>query len=181
MNGVTTPCDKGDLIIKFSRNPKCIVREYTKFKIDEGKCKSYLDIHFPDLILNEQIINKCVIIFKLLLRYADGYESYASLGENKIILWKEFGGWSIGMSKLNLFNQLFYNRTLYIICANPKNSLSLKDILTQNDKYKIFNDYWTNKFDCLDLIDTLRDVSKKVLKCQEFPTEIIELILCMAI
>lgn len=178
MNGVP-----GELIVKFSRNPKRIVREYTKFKINKGKCQSYLDIHLPNLILTEQILNKCVTIFKLLLRYADGCEC---LKENDMTFWKEFRGWSIGICKIKLFKELFYN-DISILCDNPNHDnanekeFSLEDILTQNDKYTMFNDYWTTKFDCLDLIDTLRDVSKKVLKCQEFSIEIIELILCMAI
>lgn len=192
---------QGELIIRFSndgrtifdkykpnKKPTTIIKEYTKFKITKSKCQSYLDIHCPELVINDEILNKCTNIFKLVFQYGDGYE--CQHGE-AIAIWNEMKGWYFGMEEpLKIFSVLFNNDPLLIVCANPNDKYVnekeylLKDLLLDDHKYDVFMGYWGKKFNYLDLFKTVKDVSSNILKnsshFKELPDEIINIILCTA-
>ena len=192
--------EKGELILKFSsydkklpqdkylgriKKPTTITRTYTKFKIDAGKCRSYLDIHLPDIVITDDILERCSNIFKLVLRYSDGGECEC---ENNMVLWTEDTVWRQCDLNTDVFYDLFNSDPLCILCADPDDSFavnkeySLESILLEDKKYDIFLEHWSKQYNIVDLIDTLTFVSQMVLKNSGncFPLEIVEMILCFA-
>ena len=181
----------GELIIIFKiTKPTTIIKEYTKFLIVPDKCRSYLDINYPDLIVDEQLLNRCVKVFKMVLKSADGYDhTYNTHNTHHIVISREYNGWFFGHKSLKIFYGLFHYDPLLILCANPndknakENEFDLKDILLDNDKYQIFLEYWSKGFDYIDLFNTIKIIALLVLKnspLKHLPNEMIEMILCFA-
>jgi hypothetical protein len=187
--------EMSEILISFSRKkekrqqgvklPTIIERIYTKFKIDEGKCRSYLDLHLPDIIITEKLLERCVCIFKLVLRYCDGYDCNE---DNDAILWYENETWShISIKyKTKIFYKLLFADPLKILCENPNKmnaidfEYTLESILFDDKKYAKFLNYWS-KYDVLDLINVINEVSYSILNNSDgFPLEITEYILCLA-
>jgi hypothetical protein len=51
-----------------------IERIYTKFKIDYGKCRSYLDIHYPQLEPTDEILARCKTVMTRTLYSCVSYD-----------------------------------------------------------------------------------------------------------
>lgn len=198
--------DKGELIISYSKSQYdllpghgskrviFITKNYTKFKINVDKCHSYLNIHLPNLQLSQEILERCVYIFKLVLKYGTGIEN---LYDDAFSIYSECSAWNPSRySKFRIFYTLFNNDPLIILCANPNDEGHLEkeyqliDILTDNSKFEICNNYWSKKYSYIDLFDIIKNVSNIILQRSEYykygieqvlPDEIVELILYFAI
>lgn len=136
------------------------------------KCRSYLDLHHPELLyMDDYIILRCCYIFDTLLRFADGCEI-----DDNVSMWRElkyptFSKWDMQ----NTFNNIFYNTKLIIVNMNPNHedsyisSTSLYDLLTDDDKFAQFKSYWTN-------LHSYDSLCKLMQKITSFPDELIHLI-----
>jgi hypothetical protein len=154
------------------------------------KCKSYIDLFLPHLsyindnINDDNILNKCCYIINKLIRYADDCECDGDNDNNKFIIWREFDYWERQkISRKHLF-KLFFRYDIFILSDNPNNEnayekeFSLEELLIDDDKFKIFNDYWNTSFDYYDLSKAIKDVTK--YHNVDLPQDLIDIILCYA-
>ncbi len=172
----------GELVkyMVMKNNLSYLEQKYTKFKITAKKCESYLDIHFPDLEVNDVVLERCIFIFRRLLKYADGYD----ISDNRVTVYREMNGWFCKdfVTPINIFNVMFY-KTLDIECNNPNanliNPISLDQLLLNDEDFYIFcNGYWQKSFNYQDLFNIILEVSEKLQFL--LPYEMIDIILCYA-
>lgn len=166
-----------------------IKQDKLPFKITTNKCKSYLDIHYPELETTDDILIKCKNILIYLLRYMNDYYD----DEEDLIFISQNEFWNGILDRfwcpIRKFKLLFYNEKIHLLCDNPgKNSLkslkesglkiySIVDLLINDDDYKIFLDYWSTQYDYYDIFDSVKCVTDK----HNVPEELIDMIICLTI
>lgn len=176
-----------------------IERIYTKFNFDAGKCRSYLDLHHPEIAITDDIIARCRAIFFRILYNCDDWEI-----EDCIITPFRDENWPLldRSLMLKLFVVLLYCdincdiNVKYCISNSEVDSedsdyepddieyIKLPEMLLSDTKYDLFLTTWP---DCTvgKILITLTLVSRIVL-CESnyyssgFPGEITELIVCSA-
>jgi hypothetical protein len=172
-----------------------IERLYTKFNFDVGKCRSYLDLHYPEITITDDIIARCRAIFFRILYNCDDWQI-----EDCIITQLRHENWPLldKSLKLRLYIVLLYNEHIDVKCciqdlgdsdASDYKSgdieyIKLSIMLTNDIKYELFLTTWP---DCSTskILTTLTLISCVVLSESKyynsgFPGEIAELIVCFA-
>lgn len=151
-----------------------IGKQKMPFCITKKKCESYLDIFYPDLKVDDHLLEKCVLIFKQLLNYADGFDH----NESHVSIWIEFQAWDkYPISPLKIFKTIFQNK-IAIVLDDPNhgvNEIALDQLLLSNSS---LNKYWNESYNYNDLHNVLLEVSIKIK--HKLPKEIIETICCLA-
>lgn len=181
---------KGKRRVPNIRKEPHIERGFTRFKLDYGKCRSYLDIHLPIwddksmCELTDSLIERCrMIMIRLLYR--------GSMDRIEDVLDLSYHGWtnSSNVSKNELFIGMFLKESISIVIQFSDNEhdvdyYTFGDLLTDDEKYADFNRYWQ---DCSisALLTTLTLSSRRILNesiyfSAGFPREISEKIICHA-
>jgi hypothetical protein len=187
---------KGKKRVPNIRKEPHIERGFTKFKLDYGKCRSYLDIHLPIFYnksmceLTDAIIERCRAIMIRVL-----YNGSLDYNEDSV-LDLSYGGWVSNMNKSQLFIEMFLKesivmeiKTMHALDNEDELSwdsedysyYSLREMLFDDEKYAEFNHYWQ---DCSigALLTTLTLSSRRILIASAyfsagFPREISEKII----
>jgi hypothetical protein len=103
---------KGKKRVPNIRKEPHIERGFTKFKLDYGKCRSYLDIHLPIFYnksmceLTDAIIERCRAIMIRVL-----YNGSLDYNEDSV-LDLSYGGWVSNMNKSQLFIEMFLKESI---------------------------------------------------------------------
>lgn len=163
------------------RDESRIERIYTKFKIDANKCRSYLDIHYPQLELTDEILARCKTVMVRTLYSCDRY------GEEEGYFWIYEFGWS----KLNeydyseMFDKLFYTKEIiFDLNGGCDDMVGLEQIISNDDSFEEFNEKYPS-YALGEILTTLVLSSQSILRestyySSGFPQEIAEKIVCDA-
>jgi hypothetical protein len=145
-----------------------------------------LDLHYPDLKIDHDILVKCKFIFITLLRYIERYEDndfYTTLWPVRKSFWKEP---YIMFTQKNKFKLLFFSEKLRIHCVEPhpfyhdEGSYTIKSLLCNYHKYEDFVNSYHNDddyYDYYDIFDTIKSISIELNN--EIPDELIDKIICL--
>lgn len=162
---------KGKKRVPNIRKEPHIERGFTKFKLDYGKCRSYLDIHLPiwDVKwkgeLTDALVERCRAIMILML-----YCGYVEYNEEVIVI--SYNSWiTSNEDKNDLFIEMFLKESTVIefnISSQSDNKdgyridYHLRELLFDDEKYADFNHHWQ---DCSisTLLTTLTLSSRQVL------------------
>lgn len=191
---------RGKKRVQNIRKEPHIERGFTKFKLDYGKCRSYLDIHLPiwnikcEGGLTDALVERCRAVMIRLV-----YNGNVDCIEDIIDL--SYNGWNItsNVNKNGLFVEMFLKESVVIEVkvltqSNDEDEYScdsedyhhypLRELLFDDQKYAKFNHHWQ---DCSisALLTTLTLSSRCVLIesayfSAGFPREISEKIICHA-
>jgi len=170
-----------DEILCYTRENKTngyleVVREKIKYKITPRSCFFYLCSHFPTRKFTLQDVQKCYIIFDLILRKCNFFE-HMEIGTTHIG-YKEYNK-HYGLndtSKSEYSLELLFNHSLRIICYDLLNQCSenskkfvwsIDQILDNDEKYVHCLKFWSNIIEHQDIRDVL---------LIWFPDEIIDVI-----
>lgn len=165
------------------RDEPRIQRIYTKFRIDVNKCRSYLDIHYPQLELTDTILARCKTVMLRTLYSCDRY------GEEDGYFWIYEFGWP----KLNefdyieIFEKIFYTKEMIFDFTDEHcdgDMIGLEQIITDDNYYEEFNKRYSS-YALGEILTTLVLSSRAILResmyyTGGFPQEIAEKIVCDA-
>jgi hypothetical protein len=165
------------------RDEPRIERVYTKFKIDYGKCRSYLDIHYPQLELTDEILARCKTVMVRTLY------SCARYGEEDGYFWANGFSWR-GLKKYNyddVFDKIFYAKEMILDFTDEHcdgDMIGLEHLITDNNYYEEFNRRYPS-YALGEILTTLVLSSQAILRestyyASGFPQEIAEKIVCDA-
>lgn len=178
--------NSGDRYISFSGSnyaePKrrvYIIRSNYKFKIDAGKCRSYINLHLHPLIPTQLMLERCQKIFNILARYAHECD-----GEDDYNIFYSEQCWQLYTTREYIFRQIFADNLHIMFDLEYEEEYSLMKLLTDDIIYNKFLEVWSKFYDCEDLINVMIECSKYLLTNSllgnTLPVEIIEKILIIA-
>ena len=150
-----------------------IIKDKIPFKIDKNFCQNYLILRC--IKYDHNILIKCNYIFNMIIRNSNEH----LCNNNTISFYKRYNNnWSLKFIENNPiinYNGLYYNEHLYINCIKD---YSLKELLKDEQKYKLFLHYWSDQFSYDNLFNLLDEISIKLQ--YPLPYEVIDNILLIA-
>lgn len=178
-----TPIKVGNPPVRVVTNPPVrVVTEYVEDILSLKRCGLYLQLWYEDLY-SEENVKKCYNIFRLVTQKASDYHfDFDKKGDCAEFFCDNFyekpGTSKTKRKKILLI--LFENSRLKFLCFEPDDShglteyssdvpiFELKDLLTDDNKYKTFLDYWEN----LENYETKRNILSQVL-CKDVVDKIL--------
>jgi hypothetical protein len=154
-----------------------IKKDVMPYQITKKKCTSYLDIFYPKIEPTDQILERCICIFNMLIKYADEYQN---MYDGKVLLREDYP-WSEEVmfnTPLEIFHIVIRNK-IFVELGDPNQSFNpvpLFDLLVSDNMMP--SEWWRMSYNYDDLYQAVLDASNRLN--QPLPSELIEIILCMA-
>ncbi len=138
----------------FNRKPEVtVVTENIGNQLNLKRCSLYLQLWYEDYVSQENIL-RCYNIFKLVAKKGTSCESMEDEDDNmdfyRESYWEKSGTFFI--SRKDYIYLLFRNVNLRFVCydidtevdGSKRRKFTLRELLTNEEKYRYFYEYWNN-------------------------------------